>query len=162
MKQTSNVFLAEMTSFFTRQAGNEGVQMPLYNPVTGEKSEHWLRVVSVDSDIYSRANSKAMREARKLADTKLTDEEKAERLEEQKLDLVASLVIAWSFDMPCTFDNVRAFLAEAPQILESVNQLAGNRPLFMMGSSRSSEPSPKPTSSSAESHKDQKPQSENS
>ena len=158
MKQNpSNMFTPDVARFFTRQAGNEGVKMDLYDPVTGKKTEHWVRVVSVDSDIYPRANSKAMRDARLLQDSRLTEDEKIERLEKSKLELVAKLVTEWSLPAECSHENVVEFLTEAPQILEAINQLAGNRPLFMMGSSRSSEPLPEPTSSSAESQKDQEP-----
>ena len=41
-----------MNAFFTRGVANEGVQLPLYLP-TGEKSEHWVRILGVDSDARS-------------------------------------------------------------------------------------------------------------
>ena len=43
-----------MDAFFTRGKANEGVQLPLYLP-DGSKSEHWVRILGVDSDIFRAA-----------------------------------------------------------------------------------------------------------
>ena len=45
-----------MSAFFTRDRANEGIELPLYLP-NGRKSEHWLRVLGVDSDAFRLAEA---------------------------------------------------------------------------------------------------------
>ena len=49
-----------MNAFFTRGVANEGLQLPLYLP-NGEKSEHWVRVLGVDSDSFRAAEAESKR-----------------------------------------------------------------------------------------------------
>jgi hypothetical protein len=141
---------ASMESFFTRSAGNEGTRMPLYHPVTSEITDHWIHVLSVDSDAYHRANSIALR-ASATINTMKGAKKRAAAIEEQSLNIITALVAGWSFDKPCTPDNVKVFLREAPQIRNAINRVAADRSLFTKSSSQPLEPTVSPASSLTES-----------
>jgi len=135
-----------MNAFFTRGVANEGVQLPLYLP-TGEKSEHWVRVLGVDSDAFRNAEAESRRDAFRIAQIEdLADRAKA--IADSKRRLVASLVVAWSFDRPCNVDEVEAFFREAPQIMDAIDLAASKRALFFGAGSSSSRPTPSTSSSS--------------
>ena len=121
-----------MEEFYTRTKANEGVKLPLSTP-DGEKTDHWLMILGVDSDVFREAESEAKRSLiQKKADPK-----------EAMLSVVASLVSDWSFDKPCTQEEVKAFLKEAPQIADAVDKVAGDRKLFFALRSSGSNDSPK-------------------
>ena len=135
-----------MSAFFTRGVANEGLQLPLYLP-NGEKSEHWVRVLGVDSDAFRAAEAESKRDAFRIAGIE-SREERAAEIAKSKRRLVASLVTAWSFDQPCTVDNVEAFFLEAPQIMDAIDIAASKRALFFVGRSSSSQPMPSTSSGS--------------
>lgn len=138
---------AHMNAFFTRGPANEGVQLPLYLP-NGEKSEHWVRVLGVDSDAFRAAEAESRRDAFRIAAIE-SREERASEIAKSKRGLIASLVVAWSFEQPCTRENVEAFFMEAPQIMDAIDMAASKRALFFVGRSSSSQPSPSTSSGSA-------------
>lgn len=117
-----------MKEFFTRQKANEGKELPLYLP-SGEKSEHTIRVLGVDSDTFKKNDAKAKREAMELSAIE-DDKERQEALAKVQSELIASLVVDWSFEQECTLENVVNFFKEAPQIQEAVNKFAANRRAF--------------------------------
>jgi hypothetical protein len=133
-----NVFflLMPMEEFFTKDRANEGIKFPLTRP-DGTKTDHWLLVRGVDSDVCQRINRENRREfafieatakAIECKDTRakyLADE--YERLENKA---VAALIADWSFETECNPEEVQAFLREAPQIFDAVNRVAGNRAVF--------------------------------
>lgn len=117
-----------MEEFFTRQKANEGKVLPLYLP-SGEKSKHTITVLGIDSDTFKRADAKMRREVLELPNT-LTEEERAEKIEELRIRLIAHVVANWTFEQECNETNVVKLFKEAPQICEAVNQFAGNRRAF--------------------------------
>lgn len=133
-----------MDAFFTRGKANEGVQLPLYLP-DGSKSEHWVRILGVDSDIFRAAEAEARRDAFRIAAIEGATE-RAEAISSSKRSLIASLVVAWSFPGECTRENVDAFFKEAPQIMDAIDIAASKRALFFAGRSSSSAPSPSTSS----------------
>lgn len=125
-----------MKEFFTRQAANEGVKLPLLLP-DGSESEHWLMVRGVDSDAFRMAESKSKRKVIELA--QITDQqERATQVREVELECIASLIAGWSFEEKLTTDNVVHFLREAPQIADAVNKFAVRRADFFGKKSTSS------------------------
>ncbi len=136
----------EMNAFFTRGAANQGVQLPLYTP-NGEKSEHWVRILGVDSDAFRSAEADAKRDAFRIANID-SYEERSLEIARSKRRLIASLVSAWSFEAPCTIDAVEAFFIEAPQIMDAIDIAAGKRALFFAAGSSSSPPMPSTNSDS--------------
>jgi hypothetical protein len=140
--------LPEITSpeaFFTRAKANEGVKLDLTLP-DGTPTSHWIRIRGVDSDAFRSADNEARRRAMDLVE--ITDKAELERvMGEQTLELLAALVIDWSFDRPCVKESVVGFLREAPQIGEQINRLAARRSLFFRKGSANSSPLPAPSSS---------------
>ena len=143
---TSETNKGVMDAFFTRGKANEGLELPLYLP-TGEKSEHWLRILGIDSDAFRAADAMARRGIMQIAALG-TDTDRAEAIASSKRQLVASLVIAWSFPEECTPENVAKFFVEAPQIMDAVDTAASRRALFFGARSSSSQPSQEASSSS--------------
>lgn len=120
--------MGEMDQFFTTDAANEGVRLPL-STATGESTEHYLTILGVDSDIFRRAEAKAKRDAFRLAAIE-DEEERLTAANEAQFKLIACLVAGWSFDQECNLENVTAFLTKAPQIADQVDKVAGDRRLF--------------------------------
>ena len=126
-------------AFFTRKAANAGVKLPLYTPA-GEKTEHWVRILGVDSDIFRATDSEVRRTLMKAAalegDKALTQK----TIDDARLDCLAVLVADWSFPEPCTPESVREFLIEAPQIADAIDKAATKRALFTSGELSASPP----------------------
>lgn len=128
-----------MDLFRTRDKANAGIKLPLMDPATGKDTEHWLTILSVDSDAYQQANTKAMRQS-SVIQAMETEEAKAAAINSNSLDIIVALVQGWSFDTPCTPENVRQFLIDAPQIRGAINLMATDRALFMNSNSQDSQP----------------------
>ncbi len=135
-----------MEEFFTKDKANEGKVLPLYNPETGEKSQHWLKVLGVDSDAYFKAETAMQRampgiqaEAKGLdgAEAQLTFV--ADKQKEWKRKIVAAVIADWSFDKPCNEEEKIDFLTKAPQIVTAVDGFISDRRLFFsLGQANSS------------------------
>lgn len=137
---------AAMDAFFTRGKANEGVQLPLYLP-DGTKSEHWVRILGVDSDAFRMADAESRRDAFRIA--AIEDlRERSIAIADSKRNLVAALVVAWSFDRPCTREEVARFFLEAPQIMDAIDMAASKRSLFFAARSSSSQPTQSTSSAS--------------
>lgn len=135
-----------MGEFFTRNKANEGLQLPLYRP-DGSKSEHWVRVLGIDSDAFRRADAEARRDAFRIAQIEdLT--ERSQAIADSKRRLVAALVVDWSFDRPCNVETVAEFFREAPQIMDAIDMASSKRALFFANRSSGSQPSPSTSSAS--------------
>lgn len=128
-----------MDLFRTRDKANAGIKLPLINPTTGEETEHWLNIVSVDSDAYQKANTKAMRQSSVIQSLD-SEEAKADAVNTNSLDIIVALVDGWSFDAPFTSESVRQFLVDAPQVRGAINIMATDRALFMNSNSQNSQP----------------------
>jgi hypothetical protein len=119
-----------MEQFFTADDANDGEKLPLFAP-DGKATDHWLLIRGIDSDAYRLAHTRVLQNARKM---KATDDEEeiAKRTNEGLFDLAVSLVGGWSFEQECTRQNVADFLRKAPQVIEPINEFAGNRTLFFV------------------------------
>lgn len=134
-----------MKNFFTRESANEGIEVPLYDPQSGKRTDEWIRIRGVDSDEFRGAELVVKRAMRLIVeDPKIIDKDERHRAE--LTGLVASLVISWSFPEECTRKNVIEFLKNAPQIEDSINQLATKRALFFKNGSAESVNTPEPSS----------------
>lgn len=140
-----------MEAFFTRERANEGVEVPLYTP-DGTKSQHWIRIRGVDSDAFREAEANSKRDAFRVASIEDTVE-RAKAIQDAKLNLIAALVISWSFEKECTPENIKEFFRQAPQIADAVDQVASKRTLFFGKGSSSSLSTPKPSSGSTKSRR---------
>ena len=135
-----------MEAFFTRARANEGIKLPLALP-DGTPTEHWIRIRGIDSDQFKQAEAEARRHAFELMDIK-DPVELQKAVSNDKLKLLAALVIDWSFaDRPCTQENIFNLLQEAPQIADEIDRLSARRRLFFKQGSPTSTPSPASSSS---------------
>lgn len=117
-----------MEAFFTRGPANNGVRLPLYLP-TGEKTEHWLHILGIDSDSFRQVNLETMRDMARIV--AITDQaERAREMDLSKVRLVACLIHSWSFDLPCSEENRIKLLQEAPHLRDMIDKSAGKRALF--------------------------------
>ena len=125
--------MSDMGQFHTREKANEGVKLPLVTP-DGNETDHYLMVRGIDSDAFRAAESLAKR----AIITAGADADIQEIAKEAALDVVTSLVSAWSFDDELTTDNIKGFLRDAPQITNEIDRIAGDRALFFALKSKAS------------------------
>lgn len=135
-----------MQQFFTREKANDGAKMPLQLP-DGTETKYWLLVRGIDSDAFRKANAAANQRLLHITEEEEKDPGKVEAIKEEcKLSLIVALIAGWSFDMPCTEENVASFLKEAPYIRDGVDRFAANRKLFFKMQSEDSANSQKQNS----------------
>lgn len=133
-----------MEAFFTRERANAGVDLPLALP-DGTPTQHVIRIRGVDSDVFKAAEAAQRRRVYEAS----AEEDKtkmAQILADVMLETRVALVMSWSFADPCTPDNVKKFLLEAPQIAEEIDRLAARRALFFKKGSVNSTASQNPSS----------------
>lgn len=148
----------DIESFYTVDAAEEGIMVPLVSP-DGDKTEEWLKIRGVDSDIFGQAKIVSSRKAVEVSEIK-NDEKRYQGMLDLKAELIGSLVIDWSFDSECTPDNIKKLLSKAPQIQDMIDKVAGDRKLFFSIKSNNSEFMSANKQSSTESLKDQTLQKE--
>jgi hypothetical protein len=125
-----------MEEFFTKDAANEGVEIPLYLP-TGDKSEHTITIYGVDSDEFYRALQIEKRKVSgiEIAANKLEGEDRLEYINDKQREseytVLGYLIKDWTFEMECTMENKIRFVKNAPQIGEQINRISGDRKLFL-------------------------------
>ena len=138
-----------MEQFFTPDIANEGKKMELFTP-SGEKTEHYLMIRSVDSDEYE--NAKIIRD-RKLIEAPDVEDEEAyqEFIKSLRLDMLVPLVAGWSFPDECSPGNVRRLLSKAKQITRMIENISSSKSFFYSGSEINSESSSQIDENEAES-----------
>lgn len=102
--------------------------MPLSMP-DGTPTDEWLQIRGVDSDEFRHAMDEFRRELLELAAVK-DEKERAEKSEQARLKLNASLVIGWSLDAEFTEAALLEFLRESPYIAAEVDRFASDRRRF--------------------------------
>lgn len=132
-----------LSDFFTRSNANQGIELPLYLP-DGSKSEHWLRIVGVDSDLFR--HQELIEKRGVLAYRGKPQAEVDAAAAESRLRLLAAIITEWSFPEECSQENKVNLLREAPQIAEAINTHSADRTLFFANASKNSADSQKPTS----------------
>lgn len=129
-----------MEQFFTRQRANEGIELPLDLP-DGTPTAHRIRIRGIDSDQFRAANAESRRRLVELT----MNREKATvdplEHEAERLRLLASLVVSWTFPQPCTVEGIIELLRQAPQLAEQIDRVAAKRSLFFRNGSPNSTPS---------------------
>jgi hypothetical protein len=134
--------MSRLSKYKTRARANEGVRVQLVDPSTGKVGDDWVEVVSSLSDAFRDARDKALQDAGETA--AMGDQAKRkEAMAEVKACMHASLVRAWSFEEPCTPENVREFLKEAPQVSDAVTIAADDHRRFFGNGSTDSKSGPK-------------------
>lgn len=107
--------------FETKHKAETGITIPLVTP-EGHKTNHWIKVRSKLSHVYEKMKAE-------IGQKMVRDLAKGRHLIDQIDDdrkLVASLVKEWSFDEPCTLEEVRKFLENAPQFKDEIEEVASD------------------------------------
>jgi hypothetical protein len=129
-------FITSMEEFFTKEAANEGIVIPLHLP-TGGKSEHTITIYGVDSDEFYRALQIEKRKLSgiEIAANNLEGEDRLEYINDKQREseyaVLGHLIKDWTFEMECTMENKIHFVKNAPQIGEQINNISGDRKLFL-------------------------------
>lgn len=127
---------SSMEKYFTKDRAEEGIKVPL-SDISGKETGDWIKIIGTDSDVFTLANAAALRRAveiNKMEDLAARDKETIRMSRE----LVAHLVIDWSFNVECSRENVLDFLQRAPQIQRQIDLAANSRALFWKVGSGSS------------------------
>ena len=123
------------------KACNDGADLNLYHPGTGEPLDIIIRCAGPDSDAFNRAN-------RKMQDKRLHQSMKggkrrmsSEDLDEDTIELLAACTLSWNEHMVVdgervefSLDNARMIYRRFPWIREQVNRFVGDRSNFFRGS----------------------------
>lgn len=135
-KKPEPIKVQGMDAFKTREASNAGIRVYLKLP-TGQVTDQWMQVLGFDSDAFQEAVDEGRRrrldEQAKAAGGvpgSLADSALKAAHREDGIRLTAAAVSAWSFDTPCTPENVDAFLHDAPHIVEQIDAVVFNRAAF--------------------------------
>lgn len=131
-----------ISDFFTRQSANEGTKVPLTLP-DGTETEHWIRIRSVDSDEYRKAEAAMKREIYSWDEEDAATRE--EFLDNATLRLRASLIISWSFEEKCDEKAKLEMVKEAPAIGDRLEAISQKPVLFIKKKPGVSSKSPKST-----------------
>ena len=120
--------------FYTADEADEGIKLPLYDKY-GNETDEWLMVRGMDSEAFRNAKLDADRKSLMLVSEDDDIKRRTEILQIKK-ELTAVLVIGWSdgfhdsFGEVPTVESVCKFFDKAPQIMDRIDQVAGNRRLF--------------------------------
>ncbi len=128
-------------SLFTRAKANEGTRIPL-------DGGNWIDVRGIDSDVVQKAVADHARAqlAIKAARKKAGEPEGEAIALYDDPDVLAAMVLGWSFDEPCTVEIVKELLAEAPYLRTDITNAAFERARFLPQDVKPSSDTPKPNS----------------
>lgn len=117
-----------LEQYFTKDQASVPTKMSLVLP-NGMPTEDYLLVVGSESKEFRHAKLTQERNAVVLG--AITDSEKMfDGVEEMKASMLAACVKDWSFDVPCTPDNVLKFLLNAPYITDALDRFISARSNF--------------------------------
>lgn len=133
--------MASFKDYTLPACANEGRRLPVYTPA-GKVTKEWIQVRSQWADEFRAAKSQALQIV-----SAVQGEERAKAAKEAEFLCLSSLVCAWSFDEPCTQENVIAWLRSNPKAADKINSYAGDDEVFFGKGSDSSTTSPEPRSS---------------
>lgn len=121
-------------SYNTLAAANAGLQMSIKGP-DGKETEDWIKVRGIDSEAFQQASRTMRREVMLYLEDKGSQsrvtEEYLKFTSDQQLKMQAALVLEWSFEEPCTVDNVVELFKSAPYIAEQVDAFSSKRERFV-------------------------------
>ncbi len=121
-----------MGAFNTRALSESGVKMHLTLP-DGTETDEFLIVQGSDSVGFAAGLAKYNREILRISEDKdLDDETVALLLAERKRELVASIVLSWTFDQDCSVGEIVKFFSASPRIQQQVDLFAGDPTNFFV------------------------------
>ena len=147
--------MIDLATLDTKAAANEGADITLTNPITGEDTDITIRVLGRDSDAFKRVESEQLkRRLEKTRKAKKFSPMSAEEAEEDGFDLLAACTTAWTNvaldggPLPFSAANALMVYKRFPWIKEQVDQAIGDRAVFTMPQSAASSNTQDTTSSS--------------
>jgi len=123
--------------FFTLAQSEAGVKVPLVLP-DGTKTEHWFKVLGVDSDAFRKGSVGIHQRFLKSAGKELPLEERVTEKRQKDLLFLTLLISEWSLEQPCTEENKARVLLNAPELADTVDTFANDRTNFFKKPSRDS------------------------
>lgn len=114
---------------------NAGIEVAVVIPSSHSKEDSqtgdMLTVLSTYSERFRKAEAEGYRRIREHVKNH-PDEAKIEDAlyDDVALDSVVQLVSDWTYDEPCTAENVKAFLSSNPHMYDVVNRTAADHALF--------------------------------
>lgn len=126
--------MSSFKDYFTRPAHNTAIRITIAAP-DGSGGEAWLDMVGAESDRFRAARELSEHELlASLAKIENVDDRKkfiADQKQASRLKMLASLVVAWSFDEECTPENVILLLTEAPFIADEIDRKSASTKDFL-------------------------------
>lgn len=126
---------ADLSNFDTCAAGNEGAEMKLLNPETGEELGPVFVLAGADSDVYvSKQRKNINKRLRNKRGAKGID---AELIESEAIDLLAECTLNWrdvvldGETLPFSKNNARELYTRFPWIREQADAFIGDRANFI-------------------------------
>lgn len=116
----------EKHAFHSRTLANQPRQFPLLLP-DGTSTPHYFQVVFEYSDKFEAARREFRRMLTENAESK---HPVADFASTKAAWLLSHAVVGWSFDEPCTQQDVEEFLTEAPHILKDLDDFVYNKARF--------------------------------
>lgn len=120
------------TDFYTAPAHEEGAEVQLTSPITGEKTDCYITVAGVDSKRFRTAQRKQKRAVLKA----MQDGDDLESMPEY--GLLASCVISWrgfndddGAEWKFSKKNVTALFENSPLVAEQVDRFISDRANFI-------------------------------
>lgn len=142
--------MSSFKDYFTRPAHNTAIRLTIAAP-DGSGNEGWLDMVGAESDRFRAARESSEHELlASLAKIENVDDRKkfiAEQKQASRLKMLASLVVAWSFDEECSQENVLLLLQEAPFISDEIDRKSASTKDFLAKKPTNSTTTPKQSSS---------------
>lgn len=150
-KENKDTPITTMESFNVKAKSEEGIEMKLSLP-DGTETEHYLVIRGSDSPTFKKALARNQRKQMELMKLQSNGKKKVDagamamKQEKNQRELVATLVVGWSFAEDCTPEAVSKFFENSPQIQEQVDEVAAERRHFFNKPSNNSANTPKEVS----------------
>ena len=113
--------MSSFTQYQTASAHSVPQKLPLR--FNGLPTQDYLELIGIDSPVVRRAQKDELTNAAK---TFKENEWNSDKEDELRIRILSRAVVGWSFEEDCSFDNVFAFLKEAPQVVESIDLFISN------------------------------------
>lgn len=135
--------------FGTHKLGEQGVEMPINHPATGQPTGQFLTILSADCAAFRRTRLKHSRLIATTDWTKEKPEAKDAAVEEGRISMIAALISGWTLETPFSPAGAEDLVRECPAIADQIDTFSSNRANFIESGSQNSESSPAANSASA-------------
>ncbi len=127
----------KLSDFNSVKGSNEGAVLYIEHPVTGDKTDAWIKMAGPDSKLAKQRRThiqRVLRGKRNISDLDI------DVLEKEVLETRVALTLDWgNLELDKTLDfteeNVRKVYSEYPWIAEQVDAFQGDRSNFFTGNS---------------------------